>query len=117
MPFMPTPWTVEQLKLVAEEEQQYDDLGNPVATYAAPKLRKVYGWAPPRPGTEQVSDGVTLYHVDLVLYLPPVEYAIDPTDRFRVNGLTFEVVGGPDDWGKGPFGFDPGVTLQLRRVT
>lgn len=115
MVYMPTPWVVEHLQ-IDRTTTQYDDLGNEVKVFKPPVTRRVYGWAPPRAGLETQTVGVTTSVVDLVVYSPPLDYTIDTADRFRVNGKTYEVEGEPGDYSHGPFGFEGGVTINLRRA-
>lgn len=117
MATLPTPNTVELLALDREAPAQYDDLGNLVLVFKDPVRHAVYGWAPPRPGSEAVSDGVTTEVIELVVYAPnePWVAAITAQDRVRVLGTSYEIVGTPDDWNHGPFGFQPGYTIPLKR--
>ena len=112
----PAPNTVEHLAYDRDAEQ-YDDLGNRVAVFKDPVRHGVYGWAPPRPGTERIVNDVTTEVVELVIYAPnePWVAGVGAQDRFRILGRTFEVIGQPDDWNHGPFGFAPGFTIPLKR--
>ena len=94
-----------------------DSHGNPIKSWGAPRKLTVMGWGPrgdgsssePRvPGREQVIVGLVLY-----TYPDP---GITSRDRVAVNGITYEVEGEVGDWTTGPFGFEPGCTVALRRV-
>lgn len=97
-----------------------DAEGNPATTYTpdldeAGTVVKVMGWAPATSTEPQI--GRVEYDIDL--YCPPGTVCkpndvVDlPLDR---SVGRFEVVGYPLDWTKGPFGFTPGMVVQLRRV-
>lgn len=89
-----------------------DSHGNPVDTWADPVSVKVYGYGPRFDSTEP---GGTQVIVGLVIYAPPT-MVVDPRDRFVVDGKTYVVDGELGDWTKGPFGFKPGITINLKRV-
>lgn len=69
----------------------------------------------PRPSSEPVQDarnavtsGFTLY-VQTRLVMP----VIVPTNRVRVRGVDYDVLGEPSDWRMGSFG---GLVIQTKRV-
>lgn len=90
-----------------------DAHGNPTDTWASPVNVGVYGYGPrsdsnsAEPGGTQVITGLTV--------LAPM-FAVDPRDRFVVAGKTYEVVGEVGEWDSGPFGYEPGMTVNLKRV-
>lgn len=90
-----------------------DSHNNPVDAWADPVSVEVYGYGPPNrtpeaePGGTQVIEGMQI--------LAPV-FAVDPRDQFVVDGDLFEVEGEVANWSHGPFGFQPGMTIQLKRV-
>lgn len=98
------PDTVYTPDLVDEDDELVD--GTPV---------QVMGWAPASSTEPQLG---RVEH-DIDLYCPPGTVGrpndvVDlPVDR---SAGRFEVVGWPLDWTKGPFGFTPGMVVQLRRV-
>ena len=51
---------------------------------------------------------------DLDVYMPAS--AAKPKDRMTVGGVLYSVVGHPEDFNHGPFGFAPGVRVSLLRV-
>lgn len=90
-----------------------DAHGNPVDSWV-PDQARVYGWEVPRTA-EPLRAGHDRVVVDLSMFVPP-GFEVSAHDRVEINGLTYEVVGEFEDAGNGPFGFDPGGTVQLRRV-
>jgi hypothetical protein len=90
-----------------------DSHNNPIDAWASPVNVAVYGYGPPvrteeaEPGGTQVMQGIQV--------LAPV-FAVDPRDRFVIAGITYELVGEAANWDHGPFGYQPGMLLRLRRV-
>ena len=74
----------------------------------------MYGWEVPRTAEPLVTghDRVT---VDVSMFVPP-SFQIRPADRVDLEGRVYEVIGESEDAGNGPFSFNPGATVQLRRV-
>lgn len=76
---------------------------------------QVMGWAPADSTEPQQARVVH----DIDLYVPP-GVAVTPQDVVDLpldrSVGRFEVVGHPDDWTKGPFGFTPGAVVKLKRV-
>lgn len=87
--------------------------GNDVAVYGAVVDREVYGYGPPirvadaEPGGTQVIEGIDVY--------APL-FPVDDRDLFVVGGLDYMVIGEAGDWTNGPFGFEPGQVIHLKRV-
>lgn len=48
--------------------------------------------------------------------LAPSGVSIPATDRVTFDGLTYEVDGFTANWNHGPFGYAPGVSINLTRV-
>lgn len=110
---MNTPWTVDVLHLVEGE----DDYGNDVTDHDEdnPDTQAVYGWGPA--GTSEEGGWRTQVEADLHLYAPP-GFRCGPSDLVRLpDGRTFHVEGELEDFNHGPFGFRPGVRVNLRRTT
>lgn len=90
-----------------------DSHNNPKDDWAAPVDVLVYGYGPPirteeaEPGGTQVIQGIQV--------LAPT-FPVDPRDRFVIDTLTYMVIGETAVWDNGPFGFEPGMTIRLRRV-
>ena len=122
----PTPWTVgwhhsepgtEDAEGNTGETTYTPDLGedsdNPLDGIGEPV--QVMGWAPATSTEPQI--GRVEYDIDLYCTpgtaCRPNDVVDLPLDR---SVGRFEVVGYPLDWTKGPFGFTPGMVVQLRRV-
>lgn len=92
----------------------FDSHNNPIEGWSTPEPVRVYGWEVPRTAEPLVTghDRVT---VDVSMFVPP-GMDIAAHDRVILDGRTFEVVGEIEDAGNGPFAFNPGATVQLRRV-
>jgi hypothetical protein len=96
-----------------------DDYNPSTAVYAPPKsqagiTKKVYGWAPVT-STEPKLAGHDRVIVEIELLVPP-DFTVAPQDLIDLDDGQYEVVGWPEDWTKGPFGFVPGKVVNLRRV-
>jgi hypothetical protein len=107
----PTPYTV---LTEAYSAGSYDAHGNPVDSWAAPVQQRVIGWYVPVAIEPKVA-GRDAVVVDLALMVPP-DFIIGPLDRVTVAGNSFEVIGYPEDYTHGPFGFNPGLVVNLKRV-
>lgn len=72
---------------------------------------KVIGWAP----TRQAETTETRVESDIDLFVPP---GVSSTagDVVDLPSGRFEVVAYPEDWSFGPFGFQPGAVVKLKRV-
>lgn len=109
----PTPLTIEQFGRTPTDPPQYDELGNLVWTITdPPTLRPIYGYSSVT--QENMRPGVTYLQTDITVYGPT--FPVGANDQFRVAGKTYEVVGEPESWDNGPFGFAPGMVMLLRRV-
>ena len=108
----PTPWAVT---LHARALGSKDAHGNPVETWATPGVSEpAYAWAPPSADREPFDANRTPVVRDLDVYMPAS--AAKPKDRMTVGGVLYSVVGHPEDFNHGPFGFAPGVRVSLLRV-
>jgi hypothetical protein len=107
---MEARWVIDVLPYVGSAE---DEFGNPTTTWATtPVRRSVYGWAPA--GTNEATASRQTVTADIVLYAPS-EFTLDPRDRVRLLGQTYEVQGDVESFDHGPFGYTPGVRVNLRR--
>lgn len=105
----PTPWTILHMAYAGTTN---DSHGNQVETWADPVPRAVYGWAAPQ-FTEPMTPGVTSEVVTLIVYSP--KFDVGERDRFAVDGKTYDIVGEAGDYDHGPFGFHPGMVINLKR--
>lgn len=77
--------------------------------------KKVYGWSTPST-TEPKLAGHDRVVVDVELLVPP-GFGVGPHDLVDLPDVgQFEVIGEPEDFTKGPFGFQPGAVINLRKV-
>lgn len=109
----PTPFTVDLRVYSSGEEDAWGD-GEP--TWAEPEDRAVYGWAPA--GTSEEQDaGRNPTQIDLQVFGPAASLDdVKPRDRMIVAGDLYEVDGERENFNYGPFGFTPGVRVNLKRV-
>lgn len=107
---MDTPWTVDVLPYIGSVE---DAFGNTTDAWAAvPTPAPVYGWAPA--GTNETNASRHTVTADLEVFAP-AGFTLDPRDHVRIDGRTYEVQGEVEDFNHGPFGYTPGVRVNLRR--
>lgn len=111
MYWLTTSHTVRHMPL---EEYTEDSWGAQPQAWGDPIEVAVYGWAPV--GADQLMrDLDTGIRRDYDLYAP--EPFASPGDRVLLPGAgTFEVVGYPEDYSTGPFGFKNAVRINLLRV-
>lgn len=115
----PTPWSVG---VHTFSDGGTDAHGNPIVTYTPPLSEPgtpvpVYGWFVPS-STEPVLAGHDRVIVDVQLLVPP-GFPAGPRDVVDVPGGPagqFTVVGYPEDYTHGPFGWAPGAVVNLRKV-
>lgn len=108
----PTPWSVVVLPYVAGPP---DSHGNVTEGWADPITCSVYGWAPPAPSDEPEESGRAAVVSEVQVYAPP-HVQVSPRDRVLLLGKTWEVVGYPNDYTHGPFGWQPGIVFVVRLV-
>jgi hypothetical protein len=95
-----------------------DSHGNPADTWAEPVDVSVYGYGPrtdTRGSTGSDEPGGTQVIVGKEVYAPKT-LAVSEKDRFVIDGRTYEVDGELGDWTTGPFGFEPGIVINLKRA-
>lgn len=90
-----------------------DAHGNPIDSWAAPVDIDVYAVAPrtssePDPARSEVVVGLQV--------MAPPGTTVDHRSRVVVDGVEYEVEGDVADWTRGPFGFAPGVLINLKRT-
>lgn len=110
----PTPWEVVRHPIVPGGD---DGLGNEEPEYGLPETQRVQGYYMPSV-YEQLGQYVSREIVDVLMFVPP-DFVCTPRDRYEIPGQSgkFEVIGHARDYTKGPFGFKPGMLVELKRVT
>lgn len=111
MPAYPTPYVVQRHAYRGEVER--DSHGNPVPSWEPPVDVAVYGWAVPASAEPKLA-GRERVTVTLELFAPP-ETPSQPLDRWAVSGELYDAVGEVEDYNHGPFGWTPGVVINLTR--
>ena len=101
------------VKHSARSSGSVDSHGNPVESWSSPVDVKVYGWGPPSPDVETRPE---LSGVKIVLDVFCKTAFCGPGDRVTVGGILYDVVGHPEDFNHGPFGFTPGYRVSLKRA-
>lgn len=96
-----------------------DGYGGTEDTYTPPVgetgvTQKVYGWSAPRSEEPKVA-GHDRVVVDVELLAPP-GFQVGAHDLVDLPDGVYEVVGQPEDYNHGPFGFTPGLVVNLRKV-
>ena len=91
-----------------------DAHGNPIEDWAPATPHKVYGWSVPS-STEPKLAGHDRVIVDVEL-LAPEGFPASPRDKVVLDGVEFQVLGYAEDFNHGPFGFRPGLVVNLQRV-
>lgn len=110
MSFLPTLYTVARQRYTAAG---FDAHGNPVVSWSAPEDLAVYGWSRPQSSEPKLA-GEQRIEVSLEVFAP-VGTVTEPPDRIEVDGELYNVVGETEDYDHGPFGWQPGVVINLKR--
>lgn len=96
-----------------------DAHGDPAITWSDPVDHPVYGWGPPGAGGSDHGEPKLAGHdrviVDRELLAPP-GFPAGPRDRVVFPDGEFDVLGYPEDYTSGPFGYMPGLVVNCRRV-
>lgn len=104
-----TPYTVQTR---AYSEDGFDSRGRPVEVWAGPVAQGVYGWYMPD-STEPAVAGANQVLIRVVL-LAPEEFQVGEHDKVIVPGYgELDVLGMPQDYNNGPFGWRPGFVVNL----
>ncbi|MBF6333441.1 hypothetical protein [Nocardia transvalensis] len=107
---LPTPY----LALVSDYSERHNEAGRLITEWTPrPEAEPVYGWGPPQT-REPKTAGYDRLVVDVELFAPPT-FSVKPRDRVRLAGQDYQVIGYAEDYTHGPFGFAPGVVVNLRR--
>lgn len=106
----------QTIKHEAFDGSQRDSRGNVIEAWKPAVDVAVFGWhtgksaEPQIPGHERVT-------VDGQVFAPE-SWKPQPRDRVILPGAgRFEVQGFPEDYNHGPFGYRPGVAVNLRQVS
>ncbi|MGO3325318.1 hypothetical protein [Gordonia sp. (in: high G+C Gram-positive bacteria)] len=91
-----------------------DAHGNPVESWATPVVREVYGWGSPQTSEPKLA-GHDREIVEVELLVPP-GFSCSARDRMVLDGVEFEVIGGPEMFDHNPFGWNPGGIVNLKKV-
>lgn len=108
---IPTAQTISHLVWSAGA---VDSHGNPVDTWAAPVDVDVYYYGPPTRIPNDPEPGGTQIIHDIEVGAPT--FVVGSRDRFVIENRTYEVTGDPQVWDNGPFGYQPGMVVKLRKV-
>lgn len=109
---LPTPYTVTRASYMPGATNAH---GNPVDTWQAPTAVKVHGWAPPSADKETSDSARSAVERDLDLYAP-AGTAGAPKDLWVVDGVPYHQVGHVEDYTKGPWRWEAGLRINLKRV-
>lgn len=106
---------VKQSVTVSLYRSEANSRGGRRDAWAEPATVLIYGWAPS--GMEQEIDGMrrpVAWDVDVYA---PAGVEGSPRAKWILNdGRTYEQVGHAEDFTHGPFGFAPGVRINLKRI-
>lgn len=120
---IPTPYAVQRFPF---QPGATNDYGNPVDGWADPVGVLVHGWAPPSADEVPFEQGRSAVVRDLDLYAPRI-VECGPKDHWVIPGAAsglcsehdlpcFAQEGWAQDYSTGPFVFDAGLRVQLKRV-
>lgn len=114
-PVYPTPYT---LRVRALTRGPVDDFGNATSEWVE-RDWAVYFIAPgamdePRGSSQVGSINRELSLIEYTIGAPESTDAPTEYDEVQVDGAWFKVNGRPKNFNRGPFGFRPGITVELR---
>lgn len=93
-----------------------DAHGNPTKAWADAVTVLVHGWHTGQSEEPQIS-GHERLRVDGQVVAPET-WRPDPRDKVVIPGVgEFYIIGLPEDHNHGPFGFRPGLMINIQRVT
>lgn len=108
---IPLPFTVGLRSYSSSGEDAH---GNAIPTFAAAVDTPAFWWTPT--STEPRLAGQDRVIVDMFVVVDSAT-AVYPHDRIDVEDREFEVIGEPEDYDHGPFGYSPRRRpIALRRV-
>lgn len=109
---LPTPYEVGIKRHVAGAKDAH---GNKSESWLDPEFVRVYSIAPtssqepPEAGRGAVITNITV--------LAPPTVTVDRLDRIVIGEDEYTVEGEVGNWNQGPFGFTPGISITLKRVS
>jgi hypothetical protein len=110
---LPTPYVIQRLRFVPGPLDRYR---NATGTWDDPVDVTVHGWAPASADQVNGDKGRSAVVRDVDLFAP-AGTVFAPRDRVVLNGVTYEVVGHPEDFTTGPFRWrGAGLRINLKRV-
>lgn len=104
--------TIEVMRYIGGIEDAH---GNVQETWSAPETVNVYSIAPTQQ-IEPFEEGRDVV-VEKKTILAPSNVHIGPHDKVRINTEEYKVDGGTQDWNTGPFGWTPGVSINIEKVS
>lgn len=109
---LPTPFFVETR---AYDGGGVDAHGSEIVSWASPVRQPVFGWSVPSSSEPKLA-GHNRVVVQIELLAPPA-FRVGPYDKVIVPGHgELDVLGVPEDFTHGPFGFMPGLVVNLGKV-
>lgn len=107
-----TPFSIGVKRYVEGVEDAH---GNVNESWTEPENVLVYSIAPA--SLTESSDGTRDAVISGLTVLAPPTVTVDAKDVVVIDGDEYEVAGDMGDWNRGPFGFTPGNTINLRKVS
>ena len=109
----PLAHTIQHLPYTGEVR---NSRGNVVDTWGDPVDVAVYGWHTSATHEPQIA-GHDRVLVEAQVLAPP-SWRPSPRDKVNLPGFgEYEVIGETEDFNHGPFGWEPGNAIGLRKVT
>lgn len=108
---LPTPYAVQRAPF---QPGSTDAHGNPVDAWGPSASVAVHGWAPPSADGSPAASGRDPVIRDVDLYAPAGTVG-KPRDRWTLDGATYDQVGYPEDYTRGPWQWAAGVRINLKR--
>ncbi|UQE73843.1 hypothetical protein MYK68_14000 [Gordonia sp. PP30] len=109
---LPARYVIEVRELIDGPLDDFGDAGQMWSEWAP---HRIIGWGVPATA-EPKTAGHDRVVVDLELYVPTTFPALSHRGQVRLGGAVYDVVGEPERCDGNPFGWNPGGTLNLRRV-
>ncbi|KAA0021809.1 hypothetical protein [Antrihabitans cavernicola] len=93
-----------------------DPRGNKVKRWAPAVEQRAICWGPANANqAEPKVVGHDRVVVELELCVPE-GFDVGPQDKVIIAGAEYDAIGYPEDFNNGPFGFRPGMVVNLKRV-